>query len=351
MFREISFSLGPCVNEFTIQLPDFSIESVRNLVKLSNLDWTEHHAWSVEDLELFQHLGIVVSVKLKDSPDPDIVIDEVIEDDPDPAVPAIQVPRIPKQKCKNVRAANLLKPVSVKNNNSRKRKRKSADAKRVICRNVNMKQTYDGLIKKCQVMLKNEKFTNIDSTPSVSTLSMENFIEREKTGQTKNVPKTPVIMVENPLYDNRMETNQYSVSKSLKINTKTDGFESEEEEKNYVIEEILSIIKTTDIKNNEQENYIKRKNVLKKEENDDEKEVEQRNEVDGDEEEDEEEDEEDDEEDDEEEYHQIQKTLILEQDFSDDEGSDVEDYLDNTALHNERDTLLKELGLSDDESS
>ena len=307
-------------------------------MKLSNLDWTEHQAWSVEDLELFQHLGIVVSVKLRDSPDPDIVIDEVIEDDPDSGEPAIQVPRIPKKKCKSVRAANLLNPVSVKNNNSRKRKMKSADGKGVSCRNVNMKQTYDGLIKKCQVILKKEKFKNIDSTSSVSTLSMENFIEREKTGQTKNVPKTPVIMVENPLYDHRLETNQDSVSKSPKINTKREGFESGEEE-NHVIEEILSIIKTTDIRNNEQENYIKRKNILKKEKNDDEKEVEQRNEVDGDEEEDEEE------------YHQIQKTLILEQDFSDDEGSDDEDYLDNTALHNERDTLLKELGLSDDETS
>ena len=92
-----------------------------NLVKLSNLDWTEHQAWSVEDLELFQHLGIVVSVKLRDSQDPDIVIDEVIEDDPDPAEPAIQVQRIPKQMCKSVKATNLLKPVSVKNNNSRNR--------------------------------------------------------------------------------------------------------------------------------------------------------------------------------------------------------------------------------------
>ena len=335
MFKEISYSLAPCVNEFTLQLPDFSKESVESLVKLSNLNWTEHQAWNVEDLELFQHLGILVRVKLRESPD--IVIDEIIEDDPEE--PVLQVQRKLKPKCKSLRTANLVKPASNQNNNSRKRKGKSVDGKVVSPRNTNMKQTCDGgiTIKKCKVMLKNEKFTNICPSSYASIVSMDNVIEGEKTDETKNIPNTPVVMVENPLYDIRMETNKDRVLESL-TNTGTDSFEGEKEDN--VIEEIVTLIKTNDIKNNEQENCIKRESIFKTEENDEEKE-EQTKEVDS----------EGDSPDEEEEYHQIQRTLIQEQDLSDDEGSDDEDHLDYTALHNTRDTILKELGLSDDESS
>ena len=132
LFRKISFSLGPWVKDFTIQLPDFSRESVSKLEKLSSLNWTEHHIWSVEDLELFQHLGIVVSVKLRERHSPDIFIDEIIEDEP--AESQVKVQRIlPKSKSnaklKKVKTSNLLKPASVKNNNGRRRKGNSVNVK------------------------------------------------------------------------------------------------------------------------------------------------------------------------------------------------------------------------------
>ena len=93
----------------------------------------------------------------------------------------------------------------------------------------------------------------------------------------------------------------------------------------YSFEEILDIIKTNDIKKNT--------NIFKEEIKDnDEKEVDR---------------EPDEEESD---HDQIQKAIILEQDFSDDEDSKQEDCLSYTALHNTRDTILKELGLSDDEN-
>ena len=328
LFRKISLSLGPCVNQFTIQLPDFSQESVSNLVKLSNLDWTEHQVWSGEDLELFQSLGIVVSVKLRSSPDPDILIDEIIEDDP--VEPVLPKPK-GNAKLKSVKKANLLKPASVKNNNSRSRKRKmkSVDVNVVSPRNVDMRQTYDGYncsltVKKCKVMLKKETFANIDPRSSVTVSSLEKLErESERTDVTrplpaksevirKSVPKAPVMLVENPLYDNGMEDYQ--------TNTKTDSFETDPEE-DHVIDEIVSLIKTNDLN----------KRIEKVEE--------QLKEVDR-----------EDHSTDEEEEFEIQKTLILDQDFSDDEGSDDEDYLGYTALHNKRDTILKELGLSDDDS-
>ena len=322
LFRKISYSLGPCVKPFAIQLPDFSQESVRNLVKLSNLDWTEHQVWSVEDLELFQQLGIVVSVKLRERPD--IVIDEIIEDDP-------AEPRIPKfkgnPKLKRVKTAELLKPASAKNNNSRKRKRKSVD---VSPRNIDRTQTCDVYsssvtVKNCKVMLKKEKFANLDPSCSVLLSTIEKFIESVKTDVTKqtqarselmrkNVPRDPVMLVENPLYDNPMENH-------------------ETEKDDQVIEEILSIIKTNNLKNSE--NCIKSTNILRKEEIQMDYEEEEEEEADCP---------------DEEERDQIRRTLILDQDFSDEEGSDEEDYLDSTALHNTRDIILKELGLSDDDS-
>ena len=337
LFRKISISLGPCINEFTIQLPDFSQESVNNLVKLSNLDWTEHHVWSGEDLELFQSLGIVVSVKLRDSPD--ILIDEIIEDDPaEPVVPR------PKRnaKLKSVKTANLLKPASVKNNNSRSRKRKlnSVDVDVISPRNIQTKHTYDGYncsptVKKCKVMLKKETFANIDPSFSVTVSSLE---RRERESDTphvtkpipaksergrKNLAVAPVMLVENPLYDNGEEDNQ--------TNIEINSFETEQEDR--IIDKIVSIIKTNDL--------IKGIKSLKKEEieNSDEKEKKQLKEADREE-----------HSTDKEEEYEIQKTLILDQDFSDDEGSDHEDYLGSSALHNTRDTILKELGLSDDDS-
>ena len=320
LFRKISFSLGPWVKDFTIQLPDFSRESVSKLEKLSSLDWTEHHIWSVEDLELFQHLGIVVSVKLRERHSPDIFIDEIIEDEP--AESQVKVQRIlPKSKSnaklKKVKTSNLLKPASVKNNNGRKRKGNSV--------NVKVIKNYDGFkcsvtVKKCRVMLKKEKFADNDSTCNVSVSSLENLSEIEKTDVTmrrqaeligKNLLEDPVMLVENPLYDG-MENVE---------NTKTDIIESED----HVIEEILDIIKTNDIKKNT--------NIFKEEIKDnDEKEADR---------------EPDEEESD---HDQIQKAIILEQDFSDDEDSKQEDCLSYTALHNTRDTILKELGLSDDEN-
>ena len=132
--------------------------------------------------------------------------------------------------------------------------------------------------------------------------------------QRKTSPKAPVILVENPLYDD------------------DDGsFESDEGDQ--VIEKILSIIKTNDKRKCEKEG-------IKREEIDAEKEEDQRKEAlrEGQSSEEEEE------------CDQIQKKLIQAQDFSDDEGSDEEEeYLDYNALHRTRDSILKELGLSDDD--
>ena len=67
-----------------IHLPDFSEQSVRSLKKLSDSAWTDCQLWSVEDLTLFQHLGIGVSVSQGEygGSSPDILIDDIIEDDP-----------------------------------------------------------------------------------------------------------------------------------------------------------------------------------------------------------------------------------------------------------------------------
>ena len=67
-----------------IHLPDFSEQSVRSLKKLSDSAWTDGQLWSVEDLTLFQHLGIGVSVSQGEygGSSPDILIDDIIEDDP-----------------------------------------------------------------------------------------------------------------------------------------------------------------------------------------------------------------------------------------------------------------------------
>ena len=291
ILRSIFSSVGPWLQDYTILLPDFNQQSVSSLKKLSSLDWTDSQLWNKEDVELFQLLGIKVTIGRMEyeESNSDIIIDEMIE----PDLPEIKL--LSKRK-DNKRVVERALRRNTKRLDRRRRDHSGAKAEA-------HQSSPDRDFGSDNISLKKSRVTLKSPSRSSENLKHqtipETSQERTKTCN-KNVKSrpsiSPVVLVE----------NQLDVDEEKKmLETKGEDETIFVSESNVRLEGPELIQQQADT-----ENFT---------END---------------------------------LDQIQRTLLQQQEFSDDEETEEEkDTLDFSALYKARDNIRRELGLSDDEDA
>lgn len=306
LLRSIFSSVGPCLQDYTILLPDFSQQSVSSLKKLSSLDWTDFELWNKEDVELFQLLGIDLTIGTMEyeESNSDIIMDEIIEPDP---YPMTENKLLPKRKDMKRAVERALK-----RNTKRldKRRRDHSEEKGETHQSSSSRDFGSDNIslKKRRVTLK-----------SPSRLS-ENFnhqtipeAPQDKTRTcNRNVKSRPSVLVENHL--DVGEEEKMIEAKGEEMSNYVNPTKRKENVKDETI-----FVSESNVRLEGPELIQQQADTDNFSEND---------------------------------LDQIQRTLLQQQEFSDDEETEEdEDTLDFSALYKARDNLRRELGLSDDEDA